>query len=77
MFSNNLFRVEEKQGAVWQFNSVKRLDYFEDANANLFATDIRGPEVWRSDDAGATWRRTHEQPLREFWYTYGYYFAQI
>ncbi len=49
----------------------------DDANANLFNTDIRGIEVWRSDDAGATWRRTHDQPLRQVVYTYGYYFGQI
>lgn len=49
----------------------------DDANANLFNTDIRGLEVWRSDDAGATWRRTHEEPIRNVVYTYGYYFGQI
>lgn len=63
-----------RKGEVTVAQIVKAV---EDANANLFATDIRGPEVWRSDDAGGTWRRAHEQPLREFWYTYGYYFAQI
>lgn len=49
----------------------------DDANANLFNTDIRGLEVWRSDDAGATWRRTHDEPIRQVVYTYGYYFGQI
>jgi len=48
-----------------------------EAEAALFDTDIRGLEVYRSDDAGATWRRTHEYPLREVTYTYGYYFGQI
>ena len=49
----------------------------DDANANLFNTDIRGIEVWRSDDAGASWRRTHDEPIRQVVYTYGYYFGQI
>ncbi len=49
----------------------------DDANANLFNTDIKGIEVWRSDDAGATWRRTHDEPIRQVVYTYGYYFGQI
>lgn len=49
----------------------------DDANANLFNTDIRGIEVYRSDDAGASWRLTHEEPLREVVYSYGYYFGQI
>ena len=53
------------------------LQELDDANANLFSTDIRGIEVWRSDDAGATWRRTHEEPIRRVVYTYGYYFGQI
>ncbi len=53
------------------------LEELDDANANLFATDIRGIEVWRSDDAGETWRRTHEEPIRQVVYTYGYYFGQI
>jgi photosystem II stability/assembly factor-like uncharacterized protein len=48
-----------------------------DGNASLFNTDIRGLEVWRSDDAGASWRRTHDTPIREVTYTYGYYFGTI
>ncbi|MCP4662515.1 MAG: glycosyl hydrolase [bacterium] len=53
------------------------IEELDDANANLFNTDIRGIEVWRSDDGGASWRRTHEEPLRRVVYTYGYYFGQI
>ncbi|MCP3957982.1 MAG: glycosyl hydrolase [bacterium] len=53
------------------------LQELDDANANLFNTDIRSIEVWRSDDAGATWRRTHEEPIRRVVYTYGYYFGRI
>ena len=49
----------------------------DDANANLFETDIRGLEVWRSDDGGETWRRTHDRPLDQVVYTYGYYFGEI
>jgi photosystem II stability/assembly factor-like uncharacterized protein len=49
----------------------------DDANANLFNTDIRGLEIWRSDDGGTSWRRTHQEPLRQVVYTYGYYFGQI
>ncbi len=49
----------------------------EDANAALFAADIRGIEVWRSDDAGASWRRMNPEPIRQVVYTYGYYFGQI
>ena len=53
------------------------LEELSDANANLFNTDIRGLEVYRSDDGGKTWRRTHDEPIRNVTYTYGYYFGQI
>jgi len=52
-------------------------DKLRDANADLFATDIRGLEVYRSDDAGVHWVRANEKPLRDVYYTYGYYFGQI
>ena len=48
-----------------------------DAEAALFNTDIHGLEIWRSDDAGANWRKTHDDVLSEVTYTYGYYFGQI
>ena len=53
------------------------LQELDDANANLFTTDIRGIEVWRSDNGGETWRRTHDEPIRQVVYTYGYYFGQV
>jgi photosystem II stability/assembly factor-like uncharacterized protein len=53
------------------------LDEVEDANADLFNTDIKGLEVYRSEDGGETWRRAHERPIRDVVYTYGYYFGQI
>lgn len=48
-----------------------------DANANLFDTDIEGLVVYRSDDGGVNWRRANDKPLRDVYYTYGYYFGQI
>jgi photosystem II stability/assembly factor-like uncharacterized protein len=48
-----------------------------DAEAALFNTDIHGLELWRSDDAGASWRKTHDDMLSEVTYTYGYYFGQV
>ncbi len=53
------------------------LSALSDANRSLLETDVLGPEVWRSDDGGKRWRRTHEDPIRELYYTYGYYFGQI
>ncbi len=53
------------------------LNELGDANANLFETDIIGLQVWRSDDAGASWKLTHDGPLDEVVYSYGYYFGEI
>jgi len=53
------------------------IDAVEDANRNLFETDIQGPHVFRSDDGGRSWTATHDEPIRETAYTYGYYFGQI
>ena len=48
-----------------------------DGNAALFNTDIRGLDIWRSDDAGGNWARANREPIRDFTYTYGYYFGEI
>jgi photosystem II stability/assembly factor-like uncharacterized protein len=53
------------------------LEALNDANANLFNRPIIGAQVWRSDDHGDTWRLTHDQPIRQMVFTYGYYFGQI
>ena len=49
----------------------------KEAEADLFDTDRRGLEVYRSDDAGAQWVRANAKPLRQVYFTYGYYFGQI
>ena len=49
----------------------------KDANNNLFNTDIKGLEVYRSDDAGAHFSKTHDLPLSNVVFTYGYYFGKI
>jgi len=48
-----------------------------DANANLFKTKIKGAEVYRSDDGGNSWTKTHTKDLDGVFYTYGYYFAEM
>lgn len=53
------------------------VEYLEDANANLFDAPIVGLEIYRSNDAGKTWKRTHDKPLDNVVFTYGYYFSQI
>jgi len=51
--------------------------FLEDANAQLFDTPVIGAEVYRSDDQGRTWTRTHEDTLDDLFYSYGYYFGVV
>jgi photosystem II stability/assembly factor-like uncharacterized protein len=53
------------------------VEYLEDANSLLFDTPVIGAEVYRSDDQGGSWKRSHEEYLDDVFYTYGYYFGQI
>ena len=51
--------------------------YLVDANSELFNTPIIGAEVYRSDDGGNNWTKTHETFLDGVYNTYGYYFGKI
>ena len=53
------------------------VEYLEDANNNLFNTNFRGAELYRSDDGGRTWQNTHAEPLDGMHFTYGYYFCNV
>jgi len=52
-------------------------EYLTDANALMFDTPVVGAEVYRSDDGGVTWTKTHEDYLDDIYYSYGYYFGRI
>ncbi len=59
---------------------VKPVDlviYTEDANSLLFDTPVKGGEMYRSDDAGITWKKTHEDYIESMIFSYGYYFGQV
>ena len=51
--------------------------YLSDANSDLFDTPVVGAQVFRSDDAGQTWVKTHKSYLDDLYYSYGYYFGMI
>lgn len=53
------------------------VEYTEDANSLLFDTPVVGLEVYRSDDEGRTWKKTHTGYIDDVFSSYGYYFAQI
>jgi len=56
---------------------VALVEYLEDANRELFDTPVIGAEVYRSDDGGQTWTRTHEGFIDDLVFSYGYYFGEI
>lgn len=72
----NTAKVKEmvREGEI---KPVALVEYMEDENSVMFDTPIIGAEVYRSDDAGKTWKKTHEKPLDNVVFTYGYYFGQI
>lgn len=51
--------------------------YVEDANSLLFDTPVKGGEMYRSNDAGKTWTKTHEDYIESMIFSYGYYFGQV
>ncbi len=51
--------------------------YLENANTKLFDTPVKGAEVYRSDNGGKTWRKTHNKYIDGLYYSYGYYFGKI
>ncbi|WP_074409815.1 VPS10 domain-containing protein [Aquimarina megaterium] len=60
--------------------TVKPIDlakYLENANAMLFDTPVIGAEVYRTNDGGKSWAKTHKDYIDDLFYSYGYYFAQI
>ncbi|MEM9824201.1 MAG: glycosyl hydrolase, partial [Bacteroidota bacterium] len=78
-------RFPKKYGAKKVMTMVKEgkiqpnalVEYLEDANSLLFDTPVTGAEVYRSEDGGKTWQKTHEGYLDDVYYSYGYYFGQI
>jgi photosystem II stability/assembly factor-like uncharacterized protein len=55
-------------------------DYFGDGGDAIEAitsTPIIGAEIYRSDDGGTTWKKTHRNYLDNMFFTYGYVFARI
>ena len=51
--------------------------YLREANQELFENEVVATEVYRSDDAGATWKRTHDGRIDKVFHSFGYYFGRI
>lgn len=61
-------------------NKIKVQDiynYTHNGNDDLFDIQIEGAEVYRSDNGGKNWRKTHDKNLDGLFYTYGYYFSPV
>jgi photosystem II stability/assembly factor-like uncharacterized protein len=73
----NSVLIKEKV-ASGEFKPTVIYDYLKGPNDDLFdASAIIGCEIYRSDDAGATWKKTNEKSLDFMYNTYGYYFGKI
>jgi photosystem II stability/assembly factor-like uncharacterized protein len=80
--SNNFpreYNLRRVRGMVrdGEIEPVALVEFVEDANSLLFETNVIGAQVYRSNDAGATWTRTHEDYLDGLYSSYGYYFGEI
>lgn len=51
--------------------------YLENANALLFDTPVIGAELYKSNDQGVSWTKTHEDYLDGVYFSYGYYFGVV
>lgn len=77
-FPRNYNAVDIKKDV--EAGKVKPIDlviYTEDANSLLFDTPVKGGEMYRSNDAGKTWTKTHEDYIESMIFSYGYYFGQV
>lgn len=52
------------------------IEFIRKNNPRAFDPEIIGAEVYRSDDAGATWNKMNEMYIDNFYSTYGYYFGE-
>jgi len=76
---------DEKYTAESVKSSVKKgkikpidlVTYLEDANFVLLNSEVIGAEVYKSEDGGKTWNKTHEDYLDGVYSSYGYYFGII
>jgi photosystem II stability/assembly factor-like uncharacterized protein len=66
-------KAQLKNGTITPTQLYRHL--FQEDGA-VSAGDIYGAEVYRSDDEGRSWKRTHDKPLT-IYNTYGYYFGKI
>jgi len=72
--TNNAKSIKELV-AAGKITPLALWDYL-DSDDGFQNSGIAGCEVYRSDNGGQTWKKTHDKPNPNF-NTYGYYFAKI
>ncbi|MFN0274656.1 MAG: VPS10 domain-containing protein [Chitinophagales bacterium] len=72
-FSSKTIKEKVKKGE-WQPNVLNEYLNLGDYDFNA---QVYGCEVYRSDDAGKTWRKTHTEEITGMFFTYGYYFSTM
>lgn len=73
-YNYNIITSKIKAGEI---KPIALVEYVEDANSLLFDTPVIGLQVYRSDNGGKKWTKTHKEYLDGVVYSYGYYFGQI
>lgn len=60
-----------------QYKPKALAEYLGDANEALFDTNVKGLEVYRSDDGGDSWKLMNTYEFDNVYFTYGYYFGEV
>ena len=61
-------------------DQLKPIDFYKytyDRNAPEEEGEVIGAEVFKTTDGGKTWQRTHEGYIEDFFFSYGYVFAEL
>ncbi|WP_162053450.1 WD40/YVTN/BNR-like repeat-containing protein [Pontibacter pamirensis] len=51
--------------------------YLTDPTVETYVSEVKGAEVYRTDDGGKTWRKTHDDYINDMYSSYGYYFGVV
>lgn len=73
-YTADVVKQEINQGS---FTYEDLVNYYSYGNDDLFNTEIRGLEVYRSNDYGQSWQKVNSYAVEGVFFTYGYYFGQI
>tara|TARA_R110001583_G_scaffold15501_2_gene63828 strand:- start:6058 stop:8826 length:2769 start_codon:yes stop_codon:yes gene_type:complete len=73
-YTASTIKSSVKKGDIQPIDLVT---YLEDANFVLLNSEVIGAEVYKSEDGGKTWKKTHTNYLDGVYSSYGYYFGII